>query len=512
MAIANTEMLFFLIKSLTKAEKRSFRLFAHRNADGADLLYMTLFDVIDKAKTFDEAKIRKEFPKLKTANFTNLKRHLYEQLMICLRLLKKDKQKNIKIREYIDFAYVLYGKGLQLQALEILNKARKLASSTYSDFSLITIIELEKMIQSRHITRSESEPIQQLVSESTEVGERINIRIRLSNLRLHLHKMYIEKGHIYDQKEGDELKQFFNIQLFGIEESDLGVFEKVYYYQSFVWYYYIIDDFNSCLKYAIKWVELFKSSDELQLRDINLFMRGYHYVLTSAFNIRNSSILEKYLDELEKLRKEMYSKFNLNSQIISFLYVHTGRMNFHFMKGSFEEGIKGVSRTLTRISKYKSKLDIHKIMVLYYKIAWMNLGSMNYSTAIKYLNAILNMSDKALREDIQIYARLMNIMAHYDIEKFNKIQFELLPETNTFFKSCTRINQVDTLIFEMFERVSVAPLMDRKEIFKKYYAKLMDKKDKPYEKRSFVYLDILFWIESKVKNVSLSEVIKAQNY
>ena len=208
MAIANTEMLFFLIKSLTKAEKRSFRLFAHRNADGADLLYMTLFDVIDKAKTFDEAKIRKEFPKLKTANFTNLKRHLYEQLMICLRLLKKDKQKNIKIREYIDFAYVLYGKGLQLQALEILNKARKLASSTYSDFSLITIIELEKMIQSRHITRSESEPIQQLVSESTEVGERINIRIRLSNLRLHLHKMYIEKGHIYEQRKAMNSSSF----------------------------------------------------------------------------------------------------------------------------------------------------------------------------------------------------------------------------------------------------------------------------------------------------------------
>ena len=44
--------------------------------------------------------------------------------MTSLRLVHKKKRANIQVREYIDFAYILYGKGLFMQALQVLKMAK----------------------------------------------------------------------------------------------------------------------------------------------------------------------------------------------------------------------------------------------------------------------------------------------------------------------------------------------------------------------------------------------------
>ena len=50
--------LFLLIKSLTKAEKRYFRLFAGQTGS---LNYIKLFDVIDNQVEYDEKQIKQKF-------------------------------------------------------------------------------------------------------------------------------------------------------------------------------------------------------------------------------------------------------------------------------------------------------------------------------------------------------------------------------------------------------------------------------------------------------------------
>ena len=53
------EQLFALIKSLTKAEKRYFKLFASVN--NTDANYILLFDAIDAQDVYDEKRIKEKF-------------------------------------------------------------------------------------------------------------------------------------------------------------------------------------------------------------------------------------------------------------------------------------------------------------------------------------------------------------------------------------------------------------------------------------------------------------------
>ena len=47
-----------------------------------------------------------------------------------------------------------------------------------------------------------------------------------------------------------------------------------------------------------------------------------------------------------------------------------------------------------------------------------------------------------------------------------------------------------------------------KTAFENLYTELMQYENDPYERRSFLYLDILSWLESKIKNVPIAEIIQ----
>lgn len=506
MPIAKSESLFLLIQSLSKSEKRSFKLYVGRNQDAKDSLYIKLFDLLDKATEADDIILKKKLGGPSNAAYSNLKKHLFEQLMIVLRLLSKEKKANFKIREYIDFSYVLYGKGLHWQALEVLEKAKKLSKKYFNDFSLLTIIELEKMIQSRHITRTKSDSINELIDQSENLSKRVSDRIILSNIRLKLHKQYVEQGHIESREKEIELSETFSKSISEIDKSKLEGIEEIYYYQSFVWFHYILDQFQECLKWSIKWVNAFKESDELQRRDVDLFMRGYHYVLTSAYNVKDITVYEQYLIELEEYRHTNYSKLNHNSQIVSFQYVHNGRMNLHFLNGTFEDGLKDIPSTLKRIKRYSKKLDHHKVMVIYYKIAWMYIGAGQPKKALSFLDYIIDLTDKSLREDVQTYARLMKLMAFFDMEEYNQI-LKHAKDFQKFYDKLKHPSKVQLTVLQMLVTIAKVPVFTQKSILKENYEKLKTLRENNFEKRAFIYLDIMTWISSKINRKSIGESI-----
>ena len=93
MPIAQTDQLFKLIKSLDKAEKRNFTLYSTRLTSNKDVLFVQLFNAMDRMKEYNEDAIGKKFPGLKKSQFANLKRHLYSQILKSLRLIQSKKHR-----------------------------------------------------------------------------------------------------------------------------------------------------------------------------------------------------------------------------------------------------------------------------------------------------------------------------------------------------------------------------------------------------------------------------------
>lgn len=498
MPISQTDQLFNLIKSLTKAEKRNFTYYSKRIHDADSLKYVQLFDIVDKIQDPNDDLILAKLKDTDKSQYSNLKRHLYKQLMISLRMVHIQKQADIEIREYQDFVDILYSKGLYLQSLKILDMAKKLAGKSNNDILYLSLLETEKTIEARHITRSGTDNTTELTNEASKVSKTIQNSTLLSNLRLIVHAYYIKNGHIKNEEDYQEVTHFFEKAMPKIDIKNLNYVEQIFLYQSMVWYYYILLQFENCYVYADKWVRLFQKMPEMVEYDPDLLMRGYHYLLTCCFNLEEKDKFILFLDELEIFRKTNYKKFSNNSQIISFLYVHQGRLNKHFLLETYQEGLKEIPRTLKRINRYRQKLDAHRIMVFYFKISWMYLMAGMPDKAIDYLNEIQKMEIGALREDIQIYSRIMFLMAHYDLENYSILDY-LVKNAKQFANKIQDKNKLQNATLKFFQKVGRIPLVERKLCFKKFRDELEKLRFDFYERRAFMYLDITKWVDNKLR-------------
>ena len=191
----NSDPLFLLIQSLQKSEKRHFKLYIKRSSNKEDLKIVQLFDALEKMQDYDEKNLLKRLNNINKPQLANLKTHLYKQVLASLRLLKSTDSIDLQLNEQLDYARILYNKGLFLQSLKILERVKEMAK-TANKFNFMTqVLSLEKKIETLHITRSMPGKTMQITAESVKVSGHVTQVSALSNLALHLYTWYIKNGH-----------------------------------------------------------------------------------------------------------------------------------------------------------------------------------------------------------------------------------------------------------------------------------------------------------------------------
>ena len=243
--------LFVLIKSLSKSEKRQFKLYVGRLGVNEDSKFLMLFNILDKLSVYDEATILKKGI-VKKQQLSNLKAHLYKQILISLRLNPSHQNIRIQIREQLDFATILYHKGLYKQSLKILDKAKNLAITHEEKNVAYEIVELEKVIESQYITRSLSNRADELSIQAKELSLQNVLASKLSNLSLQLYGLFLKTGYVKNDEEHQIVSQYFNDRLPKYDIKKLGFREKLWLYKSYLWYSFLTVDFLSSYKYASK--------------------------------------------------------------------------------------------------------------------------------------------------------------------------------------------------------------------------------------------------------------------
>ena len=140
----STDTTFQLVKSLEKSEKRNFKLYVKRNSADSTLKITQLFDAMDKMEEYDEATLLRKNQSITKQQLSNLKAYLYRSILSSLRLIKQDDNITIQLNEQMDFARILYNKGLYLQTLKILDKMKELARQNDQITYLQQILFFEK--------------------------------------------------------------------------------------------------------------------------------------------------------------------------------------------------------------------------------------------------------------------------------------------------------------------------------------------------------------------------------
>lgn len=506
MPTPKTDYLVQLINSLTKAEKRSFRLFVTRNQTSDDILFLHLFDEISRTGRFDENQVLERIPLIKKRQLSNLKAHLYKQLLICLRLLSRTSITEIDIREKIDYARVLYDKGLYRQSLEILSRTKPIALKTNHYVLALNILEFEKFIESQYITRSIENRAEELKKEAVSLTKKIERTQAFSNLALQLYGLYLKVGHVRNRHDFQYLHDFFvsNLPEYNLEQLDF--YEKLYLFQSYGWYYYMNQDFANFYRYTRKWFDLYDEYPDMVLEETALYLKALHNLLTSLY-ISLSDERFVTMQEVLKSAPEKGLIRNLNQEGLFKLYYYIHLVNRHFLEGSFTEGVKKMPELSALIKENPYDWDKHRILVFYYKIACMYFGSGDWSTSITYLNKIINAKTPDFRGDILSFARILNLIAHYELGNQALLEYQV----KSVFRYLGKMSELQDVQNEIFRFLRKTPKMSRQDVkrrFEELHDKLVKLSESNYAKRAFLYLDIMSWLQSKIEGKSVEEIVQ----
>jgi len=500
-----SDSLFQLVQSLEKSEKRNFKLYIKRSSGNEDLKIIELFDALDKLKEYDEAALLKKLPSIKKPQLSNIKVHLYKQLLASLRLLKSADSIDLQLNEQFDYAHILYKKGLFSQSLKILDKAKETAKANQKFNFLTLVLALEKRIEMLHITRGMQSRAEQLSAETVEVTGRIDMVAKLSNLALQLYSWFIKNGHARNEKDEQGVRKFLQDNLPAGAGEQTGFYEKLYLFQSYSWYAFIRQDFLMYYRYSQKWVDLFDEQPLMKRVETSHYIKGLHTLLNAHFDLRNYEKFEITLRQFESFANTERVLDHDNFRIQAFIYITSAKINQHCMLGTFKNGILLVPSIEEKLQEYDLFIDNHRIMVLNYKIATLYFGNENYGTCIDYLQKIIN-EQVDIRDDLQSYARLLHLMSHFEMGNYDLMEY-LTKSVYRFMAKKQNVTVLEEEMFKFLRHSFQLPRNKLKSELETFLQKIKKFEKNRFETRAFAYLDIISWVESKVYQKPMATII-----
>ena len=345
-----------------------------------------------------------------------------------------------------------------------------------------------------------------LTEQSNQAIKQISINHELSNLSLSLYGLYLQYGYVKDDTDFDFITKYFKDHLPEIDPASLDFYGKVHLYQSHVWYYNMVHDFTNTYKYAQKWVDLFLTDQKWQERELTVYIKGLHNVLNSLFMAQRYDKFAPMYEELLKLGDEQLSSMN-RDQVSTFkLFEYMHGINQFFLAGNFLGGAQYVEQITEAIETNRWDWDLNRVMMFHYKIASLYFVYGDLNKTIYHLHKITNEVYPNFREDIQCFARVLNLIAHFDLGNQALVLYQV-KSTYRFLSKVEHLQPALKLILLFVRKIPSIKEDDLRDEFILLNEDLKEIRRKKFERRPFLYLDIISWLESKIEGVPVGDVV-----
>lgn len=492
--------LFVLIKSLSKSEKRYFKIFTKGHGNTEEFTYLKLFDLMDKQKTYDENELISELKKIKPEHFSAAKNFLYNLILKSLHLFHSDKSINSRILELLHHAEILHKKGLDTLVQKTIDKAKKIAKQYEKHNILLELTNMEGLM-----TKYDGKQREQLYEQEKNTLHEL-LLFNAYNKSHNKATMLFESSGERPRKSELETYRTILSDILSSDKTKLNTMEAKYqYHAAHSLFFQVKEDYLIDYFYRKDLVKLLESNPELlTLPEWSL---RYEVALNRLFQWYTLEQYEEKEQVFEKLRKHLTKSGNENFNRRMLLH-YPNLLFLHIESRRFQEGAGRIKEIETALSGRENTMpDSYKI-TLYYYIFYTYFGSGKTTEALNWLNKLLNETPLHIREDIHSVAKIANLLIHYDLKHYDLLEY-LIKSTYRFLSSRNRLYKFET-VWLMFLRKILMNAISAKEIttaFEELKNEITEVLHDPFERKVLEYFDFISWLRSKTENRPFSEIV-----
>jgi len=227
-------------------------------------------------------------------------------------------------------------------------------------------------------------------------------------------------------------------------------------------------------------------------------------------------VWDKTLSIIEKM-KDLETKQGFESidiQLKLFTLPFNAELNIFISKGEYAKAIKQVvPEILERLNRFNGKVNKEEEMLFYYNISRAYFFTEDLKGALRYINLVLNENKPGLRDDVYTFARLVNLIIHYELNNLDLLEYNI-KSTKRFLTINKRDYKFETVFIQEMRKLTKCKTQEKlKDQFIEFKKSLLTVLQDPYEKIALDYFDFLIWLDSKINNQSFVKLmlLKAKN-
>lgn len=504
MALADS--LVHLVRSLTKSEKRAFRLECMETGENcAKANYTALFDIIESSSDGDVRTIREEFEKDHKGVFSSAVSYLYRSLLDVLFRLRSNRDRSIDLYNRIAKANILFEKALVQEALDMLASVREEAArcECYEILLVASRLELEflSFMNMPGVTEAELLERQFKVNEALKHVQAVYEQSALYELLKH---RIIHKGDVRSSEQMAAMNDlvFQEHSIFISSRDSLEARKMHLLFQSY--YFMTVGDRRTASQTFYELDTLFQGNTQFSENFFLYYISVIEGILANLRSLRKFEEMSYFMKRLDGLAAQSgYFKGYLMT--LSALY----RLLYFLDGGDYElayEQIRG-SEYLSPDKGGGSNLFFKAEITLYSALAHIGLG--NYRKAGKILaDGILN-GDNIYGQPIYRTFRLTRLLVHYSLSDMEYVHSEIRSMKREFAKG-GRALRIEKLIVDLIggDRLRGLRVSEREKLWAQIEPGLCEIRGDVFEMQLLKVFDFTAYLESRIRRSSLSEAVR----
>ncbi|MEN9347157.1 MAG: hypothetical protein RLZZ77_668 [Bacteroidota bacterium] len=500
-----------LIKSMSKPEKRYFKVFSSRHIIGEENNYQVLFDAIDKQEEYDEEKLLKRFKdKGFVRRFSIAKNRLYSAILKSLDSFHSNSSVEAQLHRQIHSAEILYHKSLYDQSLKLLHSARKVAADHEMWTILAEISKWEKKIweKNQYEDLRSDEELQQKFEEDSRIVHQMQLINELWHLKSKLFFTLYRGGKARNEEEVKHLKQIID-KTAGeskLQQSIEAIYLLNHLYSA---YYFGLGDYASSYPYLEKNIALIDKENHLFVEEPGIYLSLITNAIYVGSRLGKWKESQKLLEQLNLWASRNNDEYNEDFQLRLFAIRYSTELTLCTQSGDFKRGLELIPEIIAGLRKHNEHLSSVRKAHLYFHIAVIYFGSENYHEALRWTNKLLNDVEIDKSKDIHCMAQLLNLIVHLELKNDDLLPYALR-STQRFLQTRNKVFKVEEVMLDFINNTQKkrAP-KDALLVYRELYDALEPLKKDTFERNAFEYFDFLAWAKSKAFGETFSTAIVA---
>jgi hypothetical protein len=494
--------LYDLVKSLTSAERRYFKLFIN-SKDATSSKYERLFDAIAASDSFDEEKLMNAVygkNPTETRKYSELKSYLYDLVIRSLQSFDEKTSVDYRLKNQLLGVRALFKRSHFEDCKTILAKVKKTATE-YEDFkTLVEVLDWEKKIAyTQHDINFLSSELERIANEEQECLD------KLSNISAYRNIFFkflvsIRKDVSRSQAQRDRFALLMENPLMKDEAQARSFIAKVIYHRILSIHYFSTSNFEFFYSSSNKLISLMEQNQLMLNEGVSEYISVLNNHIISCGRLGKIEEVRRTLDKLLRVKP-----VTTEDEVIIHRQYYMNKFRLCISTGEFEEGAMELKRHLKTAGKYDKEQFVKSTFYLQYFCIY--FGNSNFDDALNSLNDWLKLSESEERKDLQSLARILNLIIHYELGNTMLLD-SLLRSTYRYLNKSNRLSEFERKMMNFIREVG-------KPHSKRETQQILETLKQDFEELSkqpsygvFELFDIISWLESKINNKPYAEVVR----